>query len=66
MLETLQQEDSVLYSNDVGSLNESKSSDLNFLSELQLIKEVFDQVRKKSFLFTISFLCIWHFVVVFF
>ncbi|PIK54806.1 putative renin receptor [Apostichopus japonicus] len=39
MLETLQQEDTVLHSNDVGSLNASKSADLNFLSELQLIKK---------------------------
>ncbi|XP_071838127.1 renin receptor-like [Apostichopus japonicus] len=48
MLETLQQEDSVLHSNDVGSLNASRSADLNFLSELQLIKEVFDQVSQNS------------------
>lgn len=46
MLEILQREDSLLNSNDVGSLNVSSQVDLNFLSELQLIREVFDIVSR--------------------
>lgn len=46
MLEILQGEDSLLNSNDVGSLNVSSQVDLNFLSELQLIREVFDIVSQ--------------------